>query len=77
MIIRINSLYLNILQAEQVCNSLINLDCRHQSSSDGTNSHADAYFNTEYLFEEVQASLGVKGEAAVFWGGLRMGNSIC
>lgn len=34
-------------------------------------------FNTEYLLEKGQASLSVKGVAAVFWGGSRMGNSIC
>lgn len=49
-----------------------------RAPSEVTHSRKEEYFNTEYLFEEVQASERVKGEAAVFWGGgLRTGNLIC
>lgn len=54
----------------QIHNVLINLDGRYQTSTEESS-------NRQYLFEEGQAFLSVKGEAAVFCGGLRMGNSIC
>lgn len=40
-------------------------------------SHTVALRNIVISFEEVQASLSVKGEATVFLGSLKMGNSIC
>jgi len=46
----------------------LTLTGEHQAPSEVTHCRKEKCFNTEYLFEDVQASESVKGEAAVFMG---------